>query len=274
MQGETLGEVLTGSRLEATTYDVAMGVDAKCRVLCQVDLGEKEIKQMKMLIDQQYAVNFVVDNLPGVMEFDDGTEVFGLGYWVGGIIIDQTDIAEAAAGSGSGKRQRRRSLLRSDSAAEKDGRSLQGELDAVSGDTGSITFDKAARTMVNAQRFINNHVKLKLWWHRPTSTDTVINEWGAQGRRLQEGSGSEASSTDGASSDTGPKRIVRFEVHPMSYQHHYDTKRELFDPQTVTTCGKSSPEVSAQVAEIGNGQNQLLDFKAKSQKIIYSYSVE
>ena len=133
---------------------------------------------------------------------------------------------------------------------------------------------QAAKTMVNAGRFVNNHIKLKLWWHKPTSTDTVINEWGVNGRRLEEDeeddAASDSSSVSGAGGDSDPKRIVRFEVHPMSYQHHYDTKRELFDPQTVTTCGKSS-EI---YAEIGNGQNQLLNFKEKSQKIIFSYSVE
>ena len=81
---------------------------------------------------------------------------------------------------------------------------------------------------------------------------------GRNGRRLEEGG------------DSDPKRIVRFEVQPLSYQHHYDTKLEVFDPQTVTTCTKTSEMYAA----IGNGQNQLLKFKEKSQKIIYSYSVE
>ena len=260
-EGETLGEVLAGARMETTTYDVAMGVNAKCRVLCQVNLGEKEIKQMKMLIDQQYAVNLVVDNLPGVMKYDNldndsqDDVMFGLGYWVGGIIMDDKDLADAASGS-SGSSDRQRRSLRSDSAAS--GRGLQGETVDSADSISSITFDEAAKTYVNADRFINNHVNLKLWWHKPASTDTVMNEWGVNGRRLEEGG------------DSDPKRIVRFEVQPLSYQHHYDTKLEVFDPQTVTTCTKTSEMYAA----IGNGQNQLLKFKEKSQKIIYSYSVE
>jgi hypothetical protein len=95
-----------------------------------------------------------------------------------------------------------------------------------------------------------------------------INETGS---REEDGPAPKSSSANGIGSDLGPKRIVKFEVHPMSYQHHYDTKRELFDPQTVTTCNTRSWSIDA---EIGNGQNQLLNFKDKSQKIIFSYSVE
>ena len=85
----------------------------------------------------------------------------------------------------------------SDSAAN--GRGLQGETGDSADSISSITFasrqDLCERGPVYQQPRQPQAVVAQA-----TSTDTVMSEWGVNGRRLEEGG------------DSGPKRIVRFEV--------------------------------------------------------------
>merc|ERR1711865_883995 len=60
--GETLGEIFAGARMESTSYNIQMNTNFKCKVLCE------KILKKKKLVDDQYVVNLMVDNLPGAME--------------------------------------------------------------------------------------------------------------------------------------------------------------------------------------------------------------
>jgi len=178
--GETLGEIFAGARMESTNYDINMNTNFKCKVLCEKKINKEEVSKLKSLVDDQYVVNLMVDNLPGAMEIQpdsSGNAVqFGLGYWVGGIILD------------------------------------------VPVDTRAESIVALAKASITAPRYVNNHIVLKLFYHIPSNyedysrnyvgnmDDPVVATSGTTG-----GSGLKKN-VDG----TNAKRIVRFEVHAYS----------------------------------------------------------
>eukprot|EP00929_Paragymnodinium_shiwhaense_P088812 TRINITY_DN4911_c0_g1_i1.p1 TRINITY_DN4911_c0_g1~~TRINITY_DN4911_c0_g1_i1.p1 ORF type:complete len:626 (-),score=129.89 TRINITY_DN4911_c0_g1_i1:460-2337(-) len=66
---ENLGEILTGDSIENSMYDIKMNVNASCAYLCQRYLGDEEKKEFKRMIDNEYQVNWLVDNLPAAMRY-------------------------------------------------------------------------------------------------------------------------------------------------------------------------------------------------------------
>eukprot|EP00505_MAST-04D_sp_SCG-Rhode-Island_P001055 Stramenopile-MAST_4_protein_1055 len=65
---ENLGEVLSGDRIENSKYELIMGKNEYCKVLCTMKLSEKDTALMRKRIDELYSVNMIVDNLPGATE--------------------------------------------------------------------------------------------------------------------------------------------------------------------------------------------------------------
>lgn len=66
---ENLGEILLGDSIENSLYDVRMKVNVSCAMLCEKMLGEEEKSSFKRMIDHEYQVNWLVDNLPGTMKY-------------------------------------------------------------------------------------------------------------------------------------------------------------------------------------------------------------
>mmetsp|Transcript_12536 Transcript_12536/g.36513 ORF Transcript_12536/g.36513 Transcript_12536/m.36513 type:complete len:623 (+) Transcript_12536:65-1933(+) len=66
---ENLGEILLGDSIESTLYDIRMNVNASCAHLCEKKLGKDEKDQFKRMIDHEYQVNWLVDNLPAAMRY-------------------------------------------------------------------------------------------------------------------------------------------------------------------------------------------------------------
>lgn len=66
---ENLGEILLGDSIENSLYDVRMKVNVSCAMLCERMLGEEEKGAFKRMIDHEYQVNWLVDNLPGTMKY-------------------------------------------------------------------------------------------------------------------------------------------------------------------------------------------------------------
>ena len=235
--GETLGEIFAGMRVESTGYDVQMAVNSNCKVLCQVDMKKEDVEKVKKLIDDQYVVNLMVDNLPGAMELQSdaqGSAVqFGLGYWVGGIILDLPEGVEPGI----------------------DGSSI-------------VQIAKASET---APRYLNNHIKLKLFYHVPATLKEYTGYTGASDDPVSGANAAQAQALKQNPDGTNAKRIVRFEVHPYSIKHVYDIKADKFDPKTVQTCTENSKVYG----DVGNGQNLLLDTNSETgMKVVYSYGVE
>lgn len=69
VSAENLGEILMGDSIENSLYDVRMKANVSCALLCDRTLGEEEKAVFKRMIDHEYQVNWLVDNLPAAMKY-------------------------------------------------------------------------------------------------------------------------------------------------------------------------------------------------------------
>ncbi|PWS22724.1 hypothetical protein DKP78_16875, partial [Enterococcus faecium] len=54
---ENLGEVLRGDRIENSPYVFEMREPKMCHIVCKLTVGEKEAKELKEKIEDEYRVN-------------------------------------------------------------------------------------------------------------------------------------------------------------------------------------------------------------------------
>jgi transmembrane 9 superfamily protein 2/4 len=84
---ENLGEVLRGDRIENSPYVFEMREPKMCQIVCKVTLGEKEAKELKEKIEDEYRVNMILDNLPLVVPIkrldQDTAPIYQHGFHVG-----------------------------------------------------------------------------------------------------------------------------------------------------------------------------------------------
>jgi len=66
---ENLGEILAGDVIQNSPYQLRMQVNETCKVLCQVKVTEEHKEQFRNMIDNEYQVNWIVDNLPGATKY-------------------------------------------------------------------------------------------------------------------------------------------------------------------------------------------------------------
>jgi len=74
---ENLGEILAGDLIENSPYEIRMRVNASCKVLCEVTLEPEQKDKFRSMIDDEYLVNWIVDNLPAATRYirkTDGNE--------------------------------------------------------------------------------------------------------------------------------------------------------------------------------------------------------
>jgi len=69
VSAENLGEILLGDSVENSNYDIQMNQNKSCVALCQVDVTDEEKNVMREMIDNDYVVNWLVDNLPAVTKY-------------------------------------------------------------------------------------------------------------------------------------------------------------------------------------------------------------
>ena len=87
---ENLGELLTGSRIYNSPYEIKMGQTETCKVLCKtvMDLGEAHL--LLHSIRSQYSFNWIIDNLPVAASVNSqGSEYifYEHGYFMGGYFV-------------------------------------------------------------------------------------------------------------------------------------------------------------------------------------------
>ncbi|GJN04208.1 hypothetical protein PR202_ga21733 [Eleusine coracana subsp. coracana] len=83
---ENLGEVLRGDRIENSPYVFEMREPKMCQVVCKTTINEKQTKEIKEKIEDEYRVNMILDNLPLVVPIarqDKDAVVYQGGYHVG-----------------------------------------------------------------------------------------------------------------------------------------------------------------------------------------------
>ncbi|CAK0810327.1 unnamed protein product, partial [Prorocentrum cordatum] len=66
---ENLGEILLGDSIENSMFDIKMNVNVSCANLCTRTLTVDEKNRFRNMIDHEYQVNLLVDNLPGAMRY-------------------------------------------------------------------------------------------------------------------------------------------------------------------------------------------------------------
>lgn len=93
MAAENLGEILVGDTIENSPYELLMGQEETCKVLCRRRYSKKDVKKFVERIDEEYSVNWVVDNLPAATKFEVGDEedivMYDHGYMLGGHIYEE-----------------------------------------------------------------------------------------------------------------------------------------------------------------------------------------
>ncbi|KAF2920887.1 transmembrane 9 superfamily member 8 [Oryza sativa Japonica Group] len=83
---ENLGEVLRGDRIENSPYVFEMREPKMCQIVCKATISDKQAKELKEKIEDEYRVNMILDNLPLVVPIartDRDALVFQGGYHVG-----------------------------------------------------------------------------------------------------------------------------------------------------------------------------------------------
>ncbi|KAL2398720.1 Transmembrane 9 superfamily member 4 [Exophiala dermatitidis] len=81
-----LGEVLRGDRIKTSDLEVNMGQDDECQYLCDRAIGATEMKWAQQLIEQEYLVEWILDNLPGATSFvtvDRSKKYYAAGFKLG-----------------------------------------------------------------------------------------------------------------------------------------------------------------------------------------------
>eukprot|EP01006_Ploeotia_vitrea_P034206 TRINITY_DN65723_c9_g16_i1.p2 TRINITY_DN65723_c9_g16~~TRINITY_DN65723_c9_g16_i1.p2 ORF type:complete len:675 (+),score=326.36 TRINITY_DN65723_c9_g16_i1:24-2027(+) len=74
---ENLGEVLAGDNIESSDYELRMKHMDSCKVLCRRQYTREELKLFADRIEEEYFVNWIVDNMPAASRYysedEDGT---------------------------------------------------------------------------------------------------------------------------------------------------------------------------------------------------------
>ncbi len=81
-----LGEVLRGDRIRNSDYELNMGRDIECRVLCRREVDRAALRRARQLVANGYVAEWIVDNLPGATAFvtvDKKRKYYAAGFKIG-----------------------------------------------------------------------------------------------------------------------------------------------------------------------------------------------
>ncbi len=81
-----LGSSLLGDVVETSPYDIKVLENKDCEVLCSRELTEADRKFFRLMIEEDYQVNWLLDGLPGTTKYakrDDATFMYMVGFPVG-----------------------------------------------------------------------------------------------------------------------------------------------------------------------------------------------
>ncbi|RQM24173.1 hypothetical protein B5M09_008300 [Aphanomyces astaci] len=81
-KSENLGEYLTANRIENSPYVLKFLEPKTCAVLCTTTYNSKQVHKFATMVQEKYRVNWIVDNLPASVKYDDVLELgFPLGNY-------------------------------------------------------------------------------------------------------------------------------------------------------------------------------------------------
>lgn len=86
-RSENLGQVLSGDRMESSSYQVLMQKDEDCVLLCRRKSSRVQIDNFKWMIDNNYQASWVADNLPAALRiynnFGEVQSIYQDGFPIG-----------------------------------------------------------------------------------------------------------------------------------------------------------------------------------------------
>lgn len=82
---ENLGETLTGDQIENSPYEIKVLVNQSCTTLCTQKLSAEQKDKFRSMIEDEYLVNWIVDQLPAATRYKrkDGEYMYMDGFLVG-----------------------------------------------------------------------------------------------------------------------------------------------------------------------------------------------
>mmetsp|Transcript_47998 Transcript_47998/g.112032 ORF Transcript_47998/g.112032 Transcript_47998/m.112032 type:complete len:613 (-) Transcript_47998:77-1915(-) len=91
MMVENLGEMLEGDLIENSPYKLVGKKNETCKKLCENDLNARDQNKFKSMIDDDYMINWMVDNLPAATKYKTVTK--GDSIYIEGFPIGLVDKA-------------------------------------------------------------------------------------------------------------------------------------------------------------------------------------
>jgi len=87
---ENLGEILTGDMIESSAYEIKALVNESCKVVCKQKLQADDKNKFRSMIEDEYLVNWIIDNLPAATRFlgQDGTDYMYMSGFPVGVFMD------------------------------------------------------------------------------------------------------------------------------------------------------------------------------------------
>ncbi|CAK0904814.1 unnamed protein product, partial [Prorocentrum cordatum] len=82
---ENLGETLTGDQIENSPYEIKVLINQSCTTLCTQKLTAEQKDKFRSMIEDEYLVNWIVDQLPAATRYKrkDGEYMYMDGFLVG-----------------------------------------------------------------------------------------------------------------------------------------------------------------------------------------------
>jgi len=72
-EGENIGQILVGDRIMNSDYQLHLGKDSVCNVLCEMKYSEDQLAVFAERIANEYTVNWVLDGLPAAVRmYEEG----------------------------------------------------------------------------------------------------------------------------------------------------------------------------------------------------------
>ena len=63
--------LLAGVRVSWFSYEIEMKVPDACKILCKKNHNKADMRLFRSIIDDEYRIDWIVDNLPGAMRNDE-----------------------------------------------------------------------------------------------------------------------------------------------------------------------------------------------------------
>ena len=232
---ENLGEVLSGDQIETSPYTVVMKYSETCKVLCVKDYTEEELQQLAERIEEEYRVNWLLDNIPAATKY----------YTVNVLNAE----GEKSAQSEPIEHYEKGYAL---------------------GFVGHTSFPNSKPGV----KYINNHLRLNIKFHHE-EVAPMVQALSQTVAAAQDGVLPGATETAPSTSQSSTQaRIVGFEIEAYSV-HHVIDKDFTYKPEEMKPSDLQDKLVTCRTDNADTKPQPVSDFeKTDDKRIIFTYDVQ